>query len=101
MRGMAKKTRVETQRMAITTTAVVRASEVESLCIGEIVRWRVRRPGKERELELEAERAERRISMAMKENTASTMKRPKEARKAESTVRMAADSTMRNESTAR
>ncbi len=37
----------------------------------------------------------------MKQKTARTMKRAKAARKAESTVRMAADKTMRNESTAR
>ena len=50
---------------------------------------------------LAASRAERRSSVAMNQKTARMRKSAKAARKAESTVRMAADNTMRNERTAR
>ena len=68
--------------------------------MGEMARRRVRRPGITSAAKLEATSEERRISMAMKQKTARTMNRAKAARKAESTVRMAADKTIRNESTA-
>jgi len=52
-------------------------------------------------VEVGADSEDRRISMAMKQKTARTMKSAKAARKAESTVSMAADKTIRKESTAR